>query len=445
MQAALQQAGDQALEAMRARGLTGDAFLMHGRELSIEVSGGMIQTLKEAEQSGAGIRVFKAGRVGFSYTTGIDKQDIERVVLEASRMADFSFPDESNGLPPGGREYPRMNLMDDGISSVSLEAKTELAREAEKAARSYHPSIRLVDKAGYEDYQTSIMIVNTQGLYAFGEANYCGLHVSLAAVTDDETQNGFAYRMQRRIGSLDASMVGEEAAMRAMRSLNARIITSRPMPCIIDSQMVTRFLGLFSASFQADSVQKGKSMLAGKTGELIVSPLITVVDDATCEEGIAAFPFDGEGVASQTNMVVKDGVLHGFLYDTHSARRAGTKSTGNAIRSFRSLPVVGSTNLILAPGTTPLEAMMDGIEEGLYVTEIMGMHTANPITGDFSLGAAGIMIEHGQLTYPVRGITIAGNLLTMLREADAIGSDWRIYGSKAAPSLRCTSLNVAGK
>ncbi len=445
MKTVLQKAGEQSLGVLGARGLAGEAFLMHRRELSIEVSGGTVQSLKEAEQSGIGIRVYKGSRMGFSYTTGLDERNIEHVVLEASRMADFSFPDEFNSVPSEVQEYPLMNLIDGGIRSVPLEAKIDLAGEAEEAARNYHPSIKLVDRAGYEDYHTSIMVLNTQGIYAFGQANYCGLHVSLAAVTADETQNGFAYQMQRRIGSIDPKMVGEEAAMRAMRSLNAKTVSSRPMPCIIDSQMVTRFLGIFSVSLQADSVQKGKSMLAGKAGEFIVSSLITVVDDATCAEGIATFPFDGEGIAAQNNMVVKDGVLQGFLYDTHSARRAGTKSTGNAIRSFRSLPLVGSTNLILVPGTTPLEAMMDGIEEGLYITEIMGMHTANPITGDFSLGAAGIMIEHGQLTDPVRGITIAGNLLAILREVDAVGSDWRFYGSKAAPSLRCTSLNIAGK
>ncbi|MDD4776165.1 MAG: metallopeptidase TldD-related protein, partial [Syntrophomonas sp.] len=142
---------------------------------------------------------------------------------------------------------------------------------------------------------------------------------------------------------------------------------------------------------------------------------------------------------------VDQGVLLGFLYDTYTAKREGGRSTGNAVRSFGSLPTVGSTNLMITSGSKSAEALRDGIVEGLYVTELMGMHTANPITGEFSLGAAGIMIERGELTYPVRGITIAGNLLTMLREVDAVGSDWQIYGSKAAPSLRCKSLNIAGK
>lgn len=445
METTLTEAGEQSLRAIVTKGLNGEAFLVHSRELSIEVNSGAVETLKQATQTGVGIRVFDGKRMGFAYTTQLQKSAIDRLVSEASRMAAFSSPDDYYGLPDGRQIYQTMEIADCSIHTVPLEAKIELACEAERIARGCHPSIKVVDRAGYQEHERTILVVNNYHLHAYAQANYCGLHVSLAAVNDDETQSGFAYTLQRGINSLDPEMVGVEAANRALRGLNARAIASGPLPCIIDSQMVTRFLGLLAPSLQADMVQKGKSMLAGKTGEIVFSPCLQLMDDATCEAGMAGFPFDGEGVASQKHQVVDQGVLLGFLYDTYTAKREGGRSTGNAVRSFRGLPTVGSTNLMIAPGSKSAEALRDGIVKGLYVTELMGMHTANPITGEFSLGAAGIMIERGELTYPVRGITIAGNLLTMLREVDAVGSDWQIYGSKAAPSLRCKSLNIAGK
>ncbi|MEQ8201831.1 MAG: TldD/PmbA family protein [Syntrophomonadaceae bacterium] len=440
----MRKAGEAALHNIRASGRNGEAFLMHNRELSIEVSGGKIEALKEAEQTGLGIRVFNGRRVGFAYTTDLSDPAVAQTAQEAARIAEFSSADECNGLPEERREYPVMRIMDESIRSLPLEAKIDMAREVERASRRCHPSIQIVDKAGYEEHETSILVMNSHALFAFSQANYCGLHVSLAAVTPEETQSGFAYTLQRKAAALNPGEVAEEAANRALRSLKARTIPSQTMPCIIDSQISARFLGLLSASIQADNVLKGKSILAGKIGGKVASPLLTVMDDATYEEGVAGFPFDGEGVPSIRTTVIEDGILQGFLYDTCTARKAGARSTGNAVRSFRSLPMVGSTSLMAAPGPTPLPALWEGMEKGLYVTEIMGMHTANTITGDFSLGAAGILIERGQLTYPVRGITIAGNLLDLLREVDGVGSDWRFYGSRAAPSLRCRSLNIAG-
>lgn len=444
MEAALRKAGEEALHSIGTGGRSGEAFLMHKRELSIEVSGGKIETLKEAEQTGLGVRVFNGRRVGFAYTTDLTGSAVAQTAQEAGRLAEFSSADEFNGLPEGRRVYPGMMILDETLHSLPLAAKIEMARDVERAARSCHPSIQIIDRAGYEEYETAILVMNSHDMYAFGRANYCGLHVSLAAVTPEETQSGFAYTLQRKAGSLNPAEVAEEAANRALRSLNARTIPSQILPCVLDSQITARFLGLLSVSIQADNVLKGKSMLAGKVGQRVVSPLLMVADDAACEEGVAGFPFDGEGIPSTRTVVMEDGILKGFLYDTYTARKSAAQSTGNAVRSFRSLPMVGSTSLMVAPGSTSLPALWEDLEKGLYVTEIMGMHTANSITGDFSLGAAGILIECGKLTYPVRGITIAGNLLDLLREVDGVGSDWRFYGSKAAPSLRCRSINIAG-
>lgn len=444
MEANLRNAGEVALECMRTRGMMGEAFLMHARELNIETKEGCIETFKEAEQTGIGIRVIRDGRMGFAYSTDISAQTVKEVTRKAEEIAYHSSADTNNCLPDSNQVYPKMNIVDPDISLFPVGAKIELARTIERAARSYDPRITLIDSSGYNDYEISLLIMNSHNLSAFGQANYCGLHISLAAAADDEIQNGFAYSLKRNLSALDPNAVGEEAAMRAVRSLGGKTIASGQIPCIMESQVVTRFLGLLSASVEADSVLKGKSRLADKIGQMVACPMLTIVDDATNIEGMAAFPFDGEGVAAAKNTVVDKGILQVFLYDTVSANKAGRKSTGNASRSFRTLPVVGTTNFMLGNGIYSPEELRSGIDIGFYITDIMGMHTANPITGDFSLGAAGLMIERDQLTFPVRGITIAGNLFNILQEVEAVGSDLRFFGAKAAPSVRFKSLNIAG-
>lgn len=444
MEATLRKAGEVALEYMRTKGMIGEAFLMNVHELNIEINQGNIETFKEAEQIGIGVRVIKNGKMGFAYATDISGEVVAEVTRKAEEIASHSSADEYNCLPDAQPGYPQLEIIDDEIRSVPVEAKIELARYLESTARCYDHRITLVDRAGYYDSETSVLVMNSHNLYAFGQANYCGLHISLAAAADDESQNGFAYDLQRKYTSLDPVAVGEEAAQKALRSLKGRTIASGRMPCILDAQVAARFLSVLSASIEADSVQKGKSRLADKIGQVVACPMITIIDDATRIEGIGAFPFDGEGVAATKTSVIDEGVLQGFLYDAVTANRAGVRSTGNAVRSFRTFPVVGTTNFMLEKGDYSQEEIRSGIEVGLYVTEIMGMHTANSITGDFSLGAAGLLIERDQLTFPVRGITIAGNLFNLLQEVEAIGSDLRFFGGKAAASIRLKCLNVSG-
>jgi len=193
-------------------------------------------------------------------------------------------------------------------------------------------------------------------------------------------------------------------------------------------------------------VQKGKSFLAGKIGQTVAAGNFTLVDDGTSPQGIASFPFDGEGVATQRTVLIDRGILKGFLYDTYTANKANTKSTGNGVRgSFRSLPGVGITNLFVLPGVSRPEQLIKEVSQGLFVTEVMGIHTANPISGDFSVGAAGILIENGELTRPVRSITIAGNLQEFLQGVEGVGEDLRFFGGIGAPTLRVKGLSIAGE
>ncbi|MEA1960265.1 MAG: TldD/PmbA family protein [Bacillota bacterium] len=446
MEATLQKAGQQALDVMRKQGVEGEAFVLYAKELGIELTGGKVETLKEAEQIGMGIRIMHKGRLGFSYTSDFSDFAVREGVENAIRISAYTTPDEYHHLPDPVKNYPSVNTFDPMVEKISVEQKIQMAREVEEIAVAKDARICVVERAGYEDAIYSNLIMNTKGLYAYGKGSYCGLYIFLVAREDEDAQNGFSTMIKRKISDLIPGQVGEEAAHKALRSLKARTISSGNLPCIMEPQVAARFLSLIGQTVEADSVQKGKSMFAGKIGEKVASTAVNIVDDALHEQGIGSFPFDAEGVISTKKPVISEGILNGFLYDTHCGLKEGKASTGNAQRgSFRSLPSVGTTNFILELGTESPDKLQRQISKGLYITDVMGMHTANPISGNFSVGASGIMIENGVLTYPVRGITIAGNLVQLFKDVDAVGNDVRFFGSKATPSLLLNHLSIGGE
>src|SRR6185437_1308109 len=179
-------------------------------------------------------------------------------------------------------------------------------------------------------------------------------------------------------------------------------------------------------------------------GELVFSDQVTLVDDGLLSGGYGTSPFDGEGVPSRKTVLVDGGFIRGTLYDSYYARKAGTASSGNAQRGIKAPPSIGYNNLFLEPGKTGVTGLLDGISKGVLITNLMGLHTANPVTGDFSLGASGILIERGKLTTPVRGFAVAGNILDVFKKITDIGKDIRFFGSTGAPSIRVSEISVGG-
>jgi PmbA protein len=236
------------------------------------------------------------------------------------------------------------------------------------------------------------------------------------------------------------------AGAKAVGLLGARKVPTMNCPAILDNYVATDILEVLAPAFLAENVQKGKSLLAGREGELIFAECLKIRDDGIFPGGMATAPFDGEGVARQNTVLVEEGVLRGFLYDTYCGRRAGRPSTGNAARGgVKGPPRMGINNFFIENGTHSMSGLADGIGRGLLVTSVMGMHTANPISGDFSVGAAGFLVENGLVTVPVKGVAIAGNILELFRSVERVGNDLRFFGAAGAPSLRVAALDVSGE
>lgn len=433
-----------ALAIAAKRGVAAEAFLLYERELGLEVSRGEVQSLKQAEQAGMGVRVIKHGRVGFAFTSDLSARMVCDTVDHAVAIADYTSADQYNVLPRGDYTYPVLDTFDKAIAAATVEEKIDLARQAEDFARAHDKRVTVVERSAYDDNEFVCVIMNTEGVCATGRGNYCGLHIYLVAEEAGDAQTGFAAMSSNHLSDLSPQGLGIEAAARAGRSLGAKTIASAHLPCIMEPVVTARFLSVLAQLVDAGAVQKNKSMLAAKLGQKVAAPVVNLVDDGLNPAGIS-FPFDAEGVPSNRKKIIENGILKSYLYDTYTAAKDGVQSTGNAQRaSFRALPGVGTTNFIISGPNRP-EALVSDVEQGLYITDVMGMHTANPVSGDFSVGAAGIMIEGGRLTFPVRGITIAGNLGQLLQDVDAVGSDLRFFGSRGAATIRLKSLSIGGK
>ncbi len=422
-----------------------EAFLMSSKELSIDIRNGEVETMKLAEDRGLGLRVISDGRVGFAFTTDFGAAGLDQVVHQALANGENTEPDQFNILPEVTGEYPRLELYDPAIRAVEVENKIKMAAEMENSAKAFDKRVKIIESSSYQDAELEVSIVSSRGMSAHYQGAYCGLYLSLVAGEGEESQTGFAMKYSLRFADLDPVFIGKQAASRAIRMLGAKPVGSQRAAVVLDPYIATNFLGLLSPALSGEAVQKGRSLFAGKVGRSVASDLITVVDDGRLPGGIASAPFDGEGVPTSETILIEKGELKGFLHNTYTAAKESIRSTGNGVRSsFKGTPEVGTTNFLIQPGQKKPEQIIKEVKNGLYVTEVMGMHTANPISGDFSLGAAGIWIENGELTRPVRGVAIAGNIMDLLGAVDAVGSDLEFFGGKGAPTLRISSMSLSG-
>ncbi|HEX3031791.1 MAG TPA: TldD/PmbA family protein [Bacillota bacterium] len=422
-----------------------EAYLLHARELSIEVSEGQVETLKLAEDQGVGIRVFRDSRMGFAYSSSLEERALEKVIQQAVANSALSEKDEFLTMPQGGFTYPSLDIFDPGITQVAVEDKVELAKEIESIARARDSRVKITEAASYSDSEYEVFVANSQGIQASYRAANCGAYAFMVAEENGDSQNGLGLQYGLHYGELNPAQIGTEAADNALRMLGARTIPTQRATIVLDNRVANGFLGLLAPALSSDAVQKGKSLLAGKMGTAVTAKNITIIDNGRLEGAVMSAPFDGEGVATAENILIDSGVLSGYMYNTYTAARDGVKSTGNGKRgSFKGTPEVGTTNFYIKAGEITREQLFNGVETGLFITEVMGMHTANPITGDFSVGVAGLWIEKGQPVYPVRGITLAGNLLDMFSRVEAVASDLRFLGSKGSPTIRLAPMMLSG-
>ncbi|MHB1390206.1 MAG: TldD/PmbA family protein [Thermoleophilia bacterium] len=427
-----------------------EAYALLTRSLRIKIYKQEVEELASATGSGVGIRVWRDSALGYAYTTDLTQDGLAAAARSAADNASVTAGDEFAGLPEPAAEFAQLDIYSEKIDATPVADKIELAAGIERAALERDSRVVQVDGATYAEGEGRVAIANSLGFAREYEETSCYAYTQAIAQQDGQMQIGVAFTTGREPGLLEGPACGRESADRALALLGATQCGSMSCPVVMDPFVSASVIGVIGAALTGEAVQKQRSMFAGKEGQAVASAAVRLVDDGIHPDGLASAPFDGEGVPTRRTVLVENGVLQGFLYDTYTGRKAGRPSTGNAARgSFRGMPHVGATNLRLTGGTMSLEEMIAGIDLGFYVMEVSGIHSgANPVSGDFSVGAAGLLIRDGKLSESVREVTIAGNLLSILGSIQAVGNDNRwvpFGGSIHAPSLLIGEMTVSGK
>ena len=438
-----------AMEKTLAAGATdAEAWAEESTSRRVRVYEGRVESLSDAGGRGVGVRAFAGGRTGYAYGTDLSDAGVAELARAAREAAEVADEDEHAGLPDEFGSTSLEGLASPRLADWSTEQKVELALAVERAARAA-PGVTQVENAVYSDAEGSVALANSRGFSGGYDATQAWAYASAFAGEGADLMTGLGVGLGRDPGALDPEAIGGEAADRALALVGARRPSSRRCPVVLDAIVAASFIGFIGSMVSADAVQRGRSLFEGREGEEVADPALRIADDATDPEGPASAPFDGEGTASRPTRLLEDGRLQSFLFDTRTARRAGRASTGNASRgSYRSPPSVGASNLVVEPGSGDFESLVQSAGDGLYVTDVAGLHSGvNPVSGTFSVGAAGRLIENGELGTPVRELTIAGDLVAMLKSVRAVGAESRwvpFAGSVKAPPLLLAEMSVSG-
>ena len=422
-----------------------EIYLSETESTSIEVKDQQLDCFTTAQRKGLSLRILQDNRLGFSYCTELSDTSLDQVITNAVMGAKNSSPEEYHAFPDVSGQLPDIRVFDNSISSITKEEKIQKVKDLEKAALACDKRITKVRKAAYQESKNKLFLINYNGLNLSHQGTFFSFSIELVAEEKGDSQMGWDFDFKRFYKDLEVTNIGKTAASKALELLGARSIPSFRGPVIFDNTVSSQFLGILAPSFLAESVQKNKSMLKDKINAKIFSPHIEIVDDGLYPGGAATKPFDGEGVTRQTTPLIEQGILKNYLYDTFWAKKDGTHSTGNSSRnSIKAPPSVGHTNLYIKRGKEGFDNLTSQIDKGLLVNEVMGMHTANPISGDFSVGVNGFLLEKEKKRTPVKGIAISGNIMTLFNRVISVGTDLRFFGSTGAPSLLIEEMDISG-
>jgi PmbA protein len=430
-----------------------EAFGLDETETVVKAHDGAVESLSSARRRGIGIRVVADRRVGYCYTVDLDESALGDALAEARDNATVGSPDPGNVLA-GPVNVPSMDpslIFDGSVETTTPEEKVDTAIALERAARGA-PEITGTDAAQYGDGVRTAAISSSTGVRASYRRSDAYVLVEALAGRNGSTTSAYGLSMGRSLRELDIAAAAAEAVRRATRLLGGRPPVSARLPIVLDQFVTASFLGVLAGGLLADSVQRGRSLFAGRVGERLAPDFVHLIDDGRYPAGPSTVPWDGEGTPTQPTVLVEAGVLRGYLHNVASATRDSSDravSTGNASRpTFSAPPGLSTTNFYLHPGTTPPGELIGALDTAFYCQQVMGLHSgANPISGDFSVGAAGVMIRDGEFAEPVREATIAGSIPQMLEGIVAIGDDLRFLpfgGGAGGVTLVIDGMTLAG-
>ncbi len=432
---------------MRAGADAAEVLVRDGSELEVKLRLGETELVKEAGSRALGLRVLKDQRSAVTYTSDLQPEAMARLAAETVELAGLAEPDPIGELPAReemAREVPELDLWDDAVLSVDVAEAIRRAKRGEDAALKFDKRVTNSEGAIFGRVMGAVAFATSAGF----AGSYRGTNVSFVVepVCDDadgKKRNGYQWTSSRFLSGLDdPEKVGLEAAQWTLAKLGSRKIATCEVPVVFSPDAGRGLLGQLAGVISGGAVWRKSTYLAQRERTAIASPLVNIVDDPMLRRGPGSRPFDGEGLATRTNVMVSEGVLRTFLCDVFSARKLGRRSTGSAGRSVGTGPYVTTSNFIMRAGATA-PAAIEKLDRALYVTDLMGFGF-NGVTGDYSQGANGFWIERGERVHPVSEITISANFDDLWKGIDALGTDIDTRSSVQCPTFRVARMTVAG-
>jgi PmbA protein len=430
----------------RARRLGADAadtLVVSGEATEVEIRDNQIESVERSEGRDLGLRVFVGQSSAIVSASRFEPEDLEAIAVRAVEMARAAPPDPYDGLADKGdvaRDVPDLDLADD--ASPTADDLLALARTAEAAGLDVVGVTKSSGASASASRRAMVLVASNGFAGSYARTDY-GISASLIAGSGTAMERDYDFTSAVHFGDLDpAERIGRQAGERTVRRLGARKAASQRVPVVFDQRVAGGLLRHLAQAVLGSAITRGTSFLKDRMGDRLFKPGTSVIDDARLRRGRASKPFDGEGLPTGRLAVIEDGVLKTWLLDCRSARQLGARSTGHASRGIGGPPSPSPTNLYLEAGTISPEALISTVARGFLVTELMGMGV-NPVTGDYSRGAAGFWIENGEIAFPVSEVTIAGNLKDMIL-ALTPASDLEFRGTINAPTSLVGEMTVAG-
>ena len=432
-------------EAVRRGADQAEVFIKSFKDLSVDVKDQTVDSLTSSLSYGYSLRVIKDKRLGFAYATDLAEKN--SVVKQAVETAGYSDEDD-NLVLPGPSVPAEVEVYDPAVADLGEGDAIGLTMLLEKAAFDTDSRVKKVRKASGSFTTAETVIVNSKSVKTRYLSTSCSAQIMAIAEDGQESQTGWDYSGSRFLSDVSFEKTGRTAAERSVRLLGARTISGARTNVLLDNSVTIDFLGILASSLSSEALQKGKSLLKDKLGKKVISPRLNIIDSGLLPGKLGSRPADDEGVPTSEKILVHKGVLQAYLYNTYTARRGNTRSTGNAVRGgFSSLPSVGITNLFVVPAAEEDRLLKKDLfvclDRGLYIVDAMGVHTANPISGDFSLGVTGLWIEDGKIRFPVKEAVISGNILEFFTKVAGVGDDLIFYGNMGAPGIIISDVDIS--
>lgn len=425
-----------------------EAFINVSHSHKAKIQNGKLQDLSTSKRGGLGVRVMRAGksgmRTGIATSTSLTNDNFHELFAQAWQLSELGDDDHwiRQAEPYGIDNLP--SRYDQQCSSITAEDRIQYAINLETEARNASNKVYSVRESAWADGVGISLLLTQKGVRAYNLVSSCSASIDLVVDDNKDRQSAWHWEIGRNPSGIDLKAIGQEATKKGELKLNPSRLASGRYTVILHPEVTLEILGLIAGMLSAEAVLKQKSLFANKLHEPIAPSLLTLIDDGHMIGGLGSKPWDDEGLPTRKNILIENGILCTYLHTLKTSAEMNLQPTSNAGRSIGSNPHITTFNLYPKMGDKSVKELYGLANNGVLITDIMGLHTVNPVSGDLSVGASGIRIRNGELAESVDRMTLAGNLKDFLNRITALGNDLRWYGNNAGLSMLLDDISIGG-